>query len=115
MTDSYLYLLIKAVITLVFVLGLMIAALYALRYFTGGGARFNGSRGRNPVRVISTIFLGQKRNLAVVDVAGELILIGITPGAINLLTRIKRPEAIEEIKKITETKTRTRTILNFFQ
>lgn len=98
MTEPYLYMLIKAVVTLILVLGLMGAALYALRYFagTGGGSR---KAGRSPVRVISTTFLGNKRNLAVVDVAGELIVVGMTPTSINFITRVESPEAAEEIRR----------------
>jgi len=113
MTESYLYLLIKAVITLGFVLGLMAVAFYALRYFSGGRSMGRGRRSANPVRVVSTTFLGNKRNLAVVDVAGELILIGITPTRISMLTKVESPEAASKI--MGQAKAASRPIFNLFQ
>lgn len=106
MTGSYAYLLIKAILTLAFVLGLLALCVYAIRlYMNGrGGAKGAGSGarpGRNdaPVKVLFTSFLGAKKNLAIVEVAGEVLVLGVTPTTINFLTRIEDGRAVEELKR----------------
>ncbi|HAO93669.1 MAG: flagellar biosynthetic protein FliO [Deltaproteobacteria bacterium] len=98
MTGSYAYLLVKAVLTLVFVLGLLGVSLYALKWYMAKGGK-TSSRGPSPVKVLFTAVLGQKKNLAIVEVAGEVIVLGITPNAISFLTKIEKNETIEELKK----------------
>lgn len=100
MTDSYSYLLIKAALTLVFVLGMMGAALFAVRRFTRRSGRGGGARPSSPIKVLSTFFLGQKKNLAIVEVAGEVLVLGITPNSITCLTKVERNEAVQELKKL---------------
>lgn len=101
MTDQYLYLLVKAILTLVFVLGLLGASLYALKYYM----RRSGapSRPQAPLKVLNTLFLGQKRNLSIVEAAGEILVLGITPTTITCLTKIESPTAIESIRKLEAT------------
>lgn len=100
MTDSYSYLLIKAVLTLVFVLGLMGVALYAVRRYTQRSGRAGGAKPSSPIRLLSTFFLGQKKNLAIVEVAGEVLVLGITPTSITCLTKVERNEAVQELRKL---------------
>lgn len=104
MTESYSYLLVKGILTLVFVLGLMGAVLYALRFYLNRGHGSKKSRPGSPVRLLNTFFLGQKRNLAIVEVAGEVMVLGVTPGSITLVARIDNPEAAEELKKMDSSK-----------
>jgi flagellar biogenesis protein FliO len=106
MTDSYLYLLVKSILTLLFVLGLMGAALYALRLYMRktGTASVKGAKA--PVRVITTAFMGPKRNIAVVEVAGEVLVLGLTPQSITFLTKIEDAAAKEEMKKFGENRKR---------
>jgi len=99
MTGSYAYLLVKAVLTLVFVLGLLGVSLYALKWYMAKGGKTASGRGPSPVKVLFTAVLGQKKNLAIVEVAGEVIVLGITPNAISFLTKIEKNETIEELKK----------------
>ncbi len=108
MTESYAYLLIKAVVTLAFVLVLLGASLYAFRYFMGrrGGAGLKGFK--VPIKVLTTSFLGPKRNLAIVDVAGELLVLGITPESITCLTKLDRPpEVLDELRRLGDTQPRS--------
>lgn len=106
MTDSYLYLLVKSILTLLFVLGLMGAALYALKLYMrkSGTASVKGVKA--PVRVITTAFLGPKRNIAVVEVAGEVLVLGLTPQSITFLTKVEDAGAKEELKKLGENRKR---------
>ncbi|MBI1911751.1 MAG: flagellar biosynthetic protein FliO [Deltaproteobacteria bacterium] len=113
MTDSYTYLLIKAILTLVFVLGLLGVSFYALKSYMAKGGKKGQNRFANPVKVITTSFLGQKKNIAIVEVAGEMLVLGITPTSITFLTRIERGEAIEELKKLESS--RSKNFLSIFQ
>lgn len=99
MTDSYTYLLIKAVITLTFVLGLLGVSLYALKYYLKRSGKGAGAGGANPVRVLNTFFLGQKKNLTIVEVAGEVLVLGVTPASVSFLTKLEKKESVEELKR----------------
>lgn len=111
MTDSYLYLLVRGVLTLVLVLGLMGISLYALKYFTR--ASKGGKNGAfTPMKVLSTSFLGQKKNITIVDVAGEILVLGITQSSITFLTKIEEPQTKEELRKMNGAGTRP--FLNIF-
>ncbi|MBI5345157.1 MAG: flagellar biosynthetic protein FliO [Deltaproteobacteria bacterium] len=98
MTGSYAYLLVKAVVTLLFVLGLLVLALYALKRHMARPSGFNGGSS-DPVKVITRFFLGQKKNLTVVNIAGEILVLGVTPNAITCLAKLESPEAVDEMKK----------------
>jgi len=50
------------------------------------------------VQVLSTNFLAPKKNIALVEVAGEILVLGVSDQNISLLTSIREPERIEEIK-----------------
>lgn len=97
MTDSYAYMLLKAVFSLAVVLGLLGAFLYGLKAFmkkTGGrGAVF-----AKPVKVLGVYPLDYKKNLTIVDVAGEVIVLGVTPASINMVMKIENCEAVEELR-----------------
>jgi len=112
MTDSYLYLLVKSILTLLFILGLLYAALWALRKYMGKtGAPAKGAKAA--VRVITTAFLGPKRNIAVVEVAGEVLVLGLTPQSITFLAKVEDAGAKEELRKIGDG--RKKPLLGFLQ
>lgn len=97
MTDSYAYMLLKAIFSLAVVLALLGAFLYGLKAFM----KRTGSRGAafaKPVKVLGVYPLDYKKNLTVVDVAGEIIVLGVTPTSINLVAKIDNPAAMEELK-----------------
>lgn len=109
MDGNYTYMFIKAVFTLVFVLGILGLSVYAMKYFAGKSKK--GIVARNPVKVISTSFLGPKKNLAIVDVAGEILVLGVTQASITCLARLESPDSVAEIKKYGDSK---RNILSLF-
>lgn len=112
MTDSYMYLLIKAILTLTFVLGLLGVSLYALKHYMNRTGKGQASKVSAPVKVLSTFFLGQKKNLTVVEVAGEVLVLGVTPASVTFLTKLEKKEAVEELKKANGS--RSRNILSLF-
>jgi len=112
MTVSYSYMLVKAVITLTFVLALLGVTLYALKYYLRRYPSRSGARGVSPVRVLNTFFLGQKKNLTVVEVAGEVLVLGVTPTSVSFLTKLEKSESVDELKK--SISSRQRNILSLF-
>ncbi len=57
-----------------------------------------GSRGL--IRVISTTYLGNKASLVLADVAGQKLVLGISPQAITLVAEIKGQESLEKIAAV---------------
>lgn len=101
MTDSYAYMLLKAIFSLAVVLTLLGAFLYGLKAIMKRTA-LRGPASAKPVKVLGVYPLDYKKNLTVVDVAGEIIVLGVTPTSINIITRIENPEAAEELKRLGE-------------
>ncbi|VAW34556.1 hypothetical protein MNBD_DELTA02-787 [hydrothermal vent metagenome] len=97
MTESYAYQMAKMLLALAIVLVLFGAAAYFFkRYVFGRGrglGRFGGSN--VPVKVLSRNYIESRKNIAIVDVAGEILVLGITPSSITFLTKLEEPEAIE--------------------
>ena len=104
MNGSYSYHFVKAILTLGFVLGLLLVSVYAIRIYMNrrtGKDKSGAARAVNasPVMVLHTSALGAKKNIAIVDVAGEVLVLGITPSSINMLAKIEDIGAIEALRK----------------
>lgn len=113
MTDSYLYLLTKGLITLLFILGLIGLSLYALKRYMNSRDPGRALRSKSVVKVITSSFLGPKKSLTVVEVAGEMIVLGITPTSVNYLTKVEKPEAVEALRGLEGR--RSKSLFKFFQ
>jgi flagellar protein FliO/FliZ len=80
--------LMKMISALAIVFGLMALATYGARRFLG--ARI-GASGNGPLmKVQSSISLGVKKEIALVEVGGNFLVVGVTPNHISLLTRIDK-------------------------
>lgn len=110
-TGTGLYLFVKMIFTLVFLLGLLGLALWAVKYYAKRRSPL-GAKFINPVRVLNTSFIGQKKAITVVEVAGEILVLGVTATQITFLTKIDDPETIIELKKLDGMKQRQ--FLSFF-
>lgn len=98
MIESYSYHLVKALLTLLFVIVVMGGGLYLLRGFMNKkGLLKKGAK--IPVKVLSTSYLGQKKNITLVDVAGEVLVLGVTPSSINLLTKVEDLDSLERLRE----------------
>jgi len=93
--EGYSYMLLRSLLALGFVVALMVGAMYGFRFLSG---RKGYSSSQAPISVISRAFMGQKSSIAIVDVAGEVLVLGISPNAINLLSRLEDPEVIRTLK-----------------
>jgi flagellar protein FliO/FliZ len=89
---------IKTTAMLFLVLGLLVLVLYFMKKFLFKG---RDSKGNVFIKVVSSLYLSPKERIEVIDVEGERIVLGITPGNISFLTKIgptkdKEKEFIEQ-------------------
>lgn len=75
--------------SLLLVLGMIALIVYGARRFLG--LRMGAWRPGGPIRVLSRSYLGVKKEVALIEVGGEYLLLGITPDSISLLTRFDKP------------------------
>jgi flagellar biogenesis protein FliO len=78
------------------VLGLMFLIFFGFKKYVLKNTAFGG--GNKLVNVLGTWFLGPKKNIALVEVAGEVLVLGMSQESITLLSSIIDEEKIEEIK-----------------
>ncbi len=76
---------LRAFGSLVLVLGLAAASLWALKKY--GRGRIPGSGGQK-LRVEETLALGDRRYVSILDAEGERFLIALTPQGISLLSKL---------------------------
>jgi flagellar protein FliO/FliZ len=86
---------LRMVTTLSLVLGLIFLLFFGFKKYVLKNTAFGGGK---LVQVLSTNFLGPKKNIALVEVAGEILVLGVSEQNISLLTSIREPGRIEEIK-----------------
>lgn len=88
-TGSLFFSFIKMVSALAVVLGLMIGAAWFLkRIGARTGMGIPGMDGGELIRVVSSSYIGPKNSIAVIDVLGELLVVGISGSRMTLLTSI---------------------------
>lgn len=87
--DSYSFL--KSLMALCFVLGLIFLATYAFKKITGLKTHgFGGlGRGRVAIHPVTSMPLGDKKYLSIVEIQGKHYFLGITQNSINLLAELQ--------------------------
>jgi len=78
------------------VLALMFLVFYLFKKFVLKNTVYGGNE--KFVRVLGTGFLGPKKNIILVEVVGEILVLGTSNDHISLLTHIQDKEKIEKIK-----------------
>jgi flagellar protein FliO/FliZ len=76
---------LKTVAMLSIVIGLLILVLYLMKRFLFFS---RGSRGDLLIKILSSLHLSPKERIEVIEVSGEKIVLGITPGNITFLTKL---------------------------
>ena len=56
--------------------------------------------GGNLIRTLATSYVGPRKAVSIVDVAGEVLVLGISNNEVSLLTKIKDPARVEAIKSV---------------
>ncbi len=81
--------LVKVGASLLLVLGIMALTAYAAKRFLG--SRLGLWRAQPLIHVLATTYLGPKKEIAVIEVGKEYLVVGITATQISLLTRLEGP------------------------
>ncbi|MFH0974628.1 MAG: flagellar biosynthetic protein FliO [Spirochaetota bacterium] len=91
--ESYVWLFFKTLI----VLAMLVGGFY---YFYRFVTKKTGiqSVGREVIRILSIVPVGQNKFLQVVDLAGRIMVIGVSDSNINLITEIKDKDEIDRIR-----------------
>ena len=91
--ESYAWLIFKTI----FVLGLLVGGFYYFYRFVTKKTGV-GSVGRDVIKILSIVPVGQNKFLQVVDLAGKIMVIGVSDSNINLLTEIQDKDEIDRIR-----------------
>ena len=86
----------KMIAMFALVLGLIFMIFFGFKKYVLQNTAFGG--GNKLVSVLGTWFLGPKKNIALVEIAGEVLVLGVSQENITLLSSITNAEMIEEIK-----------------
>ncbi len=88
---------IKMVTALGIVLSLLFAIVYLAKKYLGNRIGLTGQEQK--IRVVTSTYLGPKKSIALVEVAGEKIVVGVTATHISMLTKVGREEDFGEVLK----------------
>ena len=83
---------------LAIVLGGLFVVFYFLKRFL---KRDVGAQGAPLIRVIANQYIGVKKNIALVEVPGTVLVVGISNDRISLLTKIEEQGVLDGIKEET--------------
>ena len=78
--------LLGAVFALLLVLGLILGMAWVLKRLPG-----SGFRPADGLRVVASLAVGAKERVVVVEVNGEQLLLGVSPGGVRSLHRLPEP------------------------
>jgi flagellar biosynthetic protein FliO len=76
---------IKTTAMLFIVLGLLVLTLFLFKKFLSPKQKIKGDLF---IKVLSSLHLSPKERIEVIEISGERIVLGITPGSINFLTKL---------------------------
>jgi len=86
---------IRTLAMLLLVLGLLVGTLYFLKRFS---LRNRMTQGEAGIRLLSSLSLSTRDRIQVVEIAGEKIVLGISPGGITCITKLGSHDAADEEK-----------------
>jgi flagellar protein FliO/FliZ len=89
---------IKMLSALALVLGMMVFAVYGMKKFMNktGPVGNNGEH----IKILSTKYLGPKGSIMLLDVLGQVIVVGVTASSISLLTGITDEKSLEKLQHL---------------
>ncbi|MEJ2658413.1 MAG: flagellar biosynthetic protein FliO [Desulfobacterales bacterium] len=77
---------IKTVAMLFIVLGILVLLLYVMKRFMSPKGKYKGDL---LIKVVSSLYLSPKERIEIIEISGERIVLGVTPGNINFLTKLQ--------------------------
>jgi len=94
---------IKMLFALAVVLGLMIGSAYLLKKIISHTPA--GIDNGNAINILMTRYLGPKHSIMMVEVLGQMLVVGVSSGQMTLLTQITDPALIERMHTIQKAQT----------
>lgn len=91
---------VKFLSALLIVIGLMFAVAWLAKKYNLPQKLSGG--GQNVLRVVGSTMLGMKKQVAVIDVAGQYMVVGLGQSTITMLGKVDDPKAIERLEKTNE-------------
>ena len=92
--------LLPAVLKMLVALAVVVGGLFLLFYFSRRlSGHHSGRMEHQLIRVLATSCIGVKKSISVVEVAGQILVVGVTGEQINLLSTIEDPTVIDCIRK----------------
>ena len=88
---------IKMFSALLLVLGVFLGTFYLLRRVM---KRDVANPGKKNIRIIDRNYIGVKKSVALVEVPGKVLVLGVTNDHISLLTQIDDPTSLEQLKGV---------------
>jgi flagellar protein FliO/FliZ len=86
---------VKMLFALAVVLGLMIASAYLLKRIISHTPA--GIDNGNAINILTTRYLGSKNSIMMVEVLGQILVVGVSSGQMTLLTQITDPLIVERM------------------
>lgn len=68
------------------VLGMLILVLYLMKRFLFQRREVNGDLA---IKILASLYLSTKERVEVIEIADERIVLGVAPGSVNYITRLK--------------------------
>lgn len=87
---------LKMVSALAVTLGIMLIAIYLLKK----AMKRTGVINDGLMKILSTQYLGPKNSIMLIDVLGDILVIGVSSNQISLLTKIVDHNSLEQLKNI---------------
>ncbi|MFH1079619.1 MAG: flagellar biosynthetic protein FliO [Pseudomonadota bacterium] len=91
--------LLKMLFALAIVIGLIVATMYVLRKYLNPPPV---SRDGSLIQIVSTRYIGPKCSIMLVEVLGNVIVLGLANGQMTVLTTIVDDQALEIMKTVRE-------------
>jgi len=97
-TVPFLSSLVKMLVALAIVLGMMIGTMYFIKKIlhSTSPAMNSGSL----IKILASRYLGPKNSILVVDVAGQIIVVGLSNQQMNVLTTISDKEVLDKLRTV---------------
>lgn len=111
---SYFASFVKMLAVLSLILAMMMGGLWVVKKLRGRASLVN--QNGDPIQILATKHLSHKASLILIDVLGELVLVGLSGGRMTRLSTISDPSAKAQIKNLPESQTLFPALLGqFFQ
>lgn len=85
---------IKMFFALIMVIGLILLALHGAKRLKVLQERTTGA---NIIKVLATKVLAPRKYVSVIEVGGEIVVVGMSESSINVLTKMEKQKIIEDI------------------